>query len=59
MMEKHGVCAGEGDAPAKPDGEKQAGGCGRPACGRDTASKLAEAAAKPPAGAKDKDAKPG
>ncbi len=49
MMEKNGVCSGEGDTPPERQGEKRAGGCGRPACGHDQASKLAEAAAKPPA----------
>ena len=49
-MEKHGVCAGEGEAP-KPEKNAQADGkcCqGTQKCGGDVASKAAEAAAKPP-----------
>jgi hypothetical protein len=51
-MEKRGVCQGEGEAPKTQtktsSDNKQQGGCARPACGHDTASKAAEAASTPP-----------
>lgn len=44
-MEKHGVCPGEGEEPAKEASDARGKCCGGGKCGADAASRLSEAVA--------------